>query len=119
MLSDDELDRLDKLLLSIPMDTDGMLLSEFDGFCAGLVVSPEMIRPGEWLPCVWGSSMEQMESLDDIQGITDLATVFLSLPKRPISGAICTARARWLTVRPSGNGRSGVPHAASLSACQT
>jgi uncharacterized protein len=72
MLSDDELDRLDKLLLSIPMEADGMLLSELDGFCAGIVVSPEMILPGEWLPCVWGSSMEHLESLDDIQGITDL-----------------------------------------------
>ena len=46
MLSDDELDRLDKLLLSIPIEADGVLLSEFDGFCAGLVVSPEMILAG-------------------------------------------------------------------------
>jgi uncharacterized protein len=72
MLSDDELDRLDKLLLSIPMEADGMLLSEFDGFCAGLVLSPEMIPPGEWLPCVWGSSMDHLETFDDVQGITDL-----------------------------------------------
>lgn len=72
MLSDDELDRLDELLLSAPMEAEGMLLSEFDGFCAGLVVSPEMILPGEWLPCVWGSNMDHLETLDDEQGITDL-----------------------------------------------
>ncbi len=72
MLSDDELDRLDKLLLSIPMEADGMLLSEFDGFCAGLVVSPEMILPGEWLPCVWGRNIDHLETFDDVQGITDL-----------------------------------------------
>jgi uncharacterized protein len=32
MLTDDELDQIDALLLAIPMDRDGMLLSEFDGF---------------------------------------------------------------------------------------
>jgi len=66
MLSDDELDQLDVLLLS-HTDEDGMLLSEFDGFCAGLIVCPEMIMPGEWLPCVWGISPEHLETLEDVQ----------------------------------------------------
>jgi uncharacterized protein len=72
MLSDDDLHRLDALLLSLPMDDDGMLLSEFDGFCAGLVVCPEMIMPGEWLTCVWGENTEQFEALADVQLATDL-----------------------------------------------
>lgn len=63
---------LDALLLSLPIDADGMLLSEFDGFCAGLVVGPEMIMPGEWLPCVWGNSTEHPETLEDVQAATDL-----------------------------------------------
>ena len=46
MLSDDELDQLDARLLS-HTNEDGMLLSEFDGFCAGLIVCPEVIMPGE------------------------------------------------------------------------
>jgi uncharacterized protein len=72
MLSDDELDQLDAMLLSVPIDADGMLLSEFNGFCAGLVVCPEMIMPGEWLPCVWGESTEHFETAEDIQSVTDL-----------------------------------------------
>jgi len=49
-----------------------MLLSEFDGFCAGLIVCPEAVMPGEWLPCVWGSSTEHFETLMDVQVVTDL-----------------------------------------------
>lgn len=74
MLSDEELDQLDAMLLSIPMEDDGMLLSEFDGFCAGLVVCPEMIMPGEWLPYILGDGREHFESLEDVQAITDLIT---------------------------------------------
>ena len=72
MLNDDELTQLDESLLSIPMEHDGMLLSEFDGFCAGLVVCPEMIMPSEWLPCVWGAGANQFETLEAFQSATDL-----------------------------------------------
>jgi Uncharacterised protein family (UPF0149) len=33
-----------------------MFLSEFDGFCAGVIVCPEMIPPSEWLPHVFGGN---------------------------------------------------------------
>lgn len=72
MLSDKELDQLDALLLSIPLDDDGMLLSEFDGFCAGLIVCPDMVMPGEWLPIVWGDGTDRFETLEDAQTATDL-----------------------------------------------
>ncbi|WP_413721122.1 UPF0149 family protein [Silicimonas sp. MF1-12-2] len=55
MSSEKRLKALDALLLSLT-DEDGMLLSEFDGFCAGLIVCPEIIPPSEWLPEVWGSN---------------------------------------------------------------
>jgi len=55
MTSSNRLEALDALLLSLP-DDEGMLLSEFDGFCAGLIVCPEMIRPSEWLPHIWDSA---------------------------------------------------------------
>ncbi|MEI4263679.1 UPF0149 family protein [Roseovarius sp. D0-M9] len=71
MLSDDELDQLDRMLLSFT-DDDGMLLSEFDGFCAGIIVCPELIKPGEWLPCVWGNSSEHLETLEEVEALTDL-----------------------------------------------
>lgn len=53
-----------------------MLLSEFDGFCAGLIVCPDLIPPSEWLPHVWGASgtpdfeseQSMQEALDKIMG---------------------------------------------------
>jgi len=72
MLTDDELDQLDALLLAIPMDQDCMLLSEFDGFCAGLIVSPDMIMPSEWLPLVWGSGNAPFDALSDLRTATNL-----------------------------------------------
>lgn len=73
MLNDRELDELDGLLLSIPEETGGMLLTEFDGFCAGLVVSPEMIMPSEWLPCVWGQDgAAHFATLEEMQRVSDL-----------------------------------------------
>lgn len=73
MLTDTDLDELDALLLAIPEEAGGMLLPELDGFFAGLVVSPEMILPGEWLPLVWGENgTEVFETLEDMQRLTDL-----------------------------------------------
>lgn len=72
MLSEQELDQLDALLLSIPMERDGMLLSEFDGFCAGLIVCPDMIMPSEWLPIVWGDGDASFEALDELEAATTL-----------------------------------------------
>lgn len=72
MLTDDDLDQLNAALLSIPMDNDGMLLSEFDGFCAGLIVCPKMIMPSEWLPCVWGDGTEHFDTLEDVQSASNL-----------------------------------------------
>lgn len=73
MMTNRDLDRLNELLLSIPIDADGMLLSEFDGFCAGLIVSPEVIKPSEWLPLVWGDEgLDAFPNLESVQEITDL-----------------------------------------------
>jgi uncharacterized protein len=72
MAADDRLTTLDTLLLS-RTDEDGMLLSEFDGFCAGVIVSPEMIPPSEWLPQVWGSGgLPEFEAEQDLQNALDL-----------------------------------------------
>jgi len=72
MPTDDRLSTLDELLLSVT-DEDGMLLSEFDGFCAGLLVCPELIPPSEWLSEVWGSAgMPAFESEEALQNALDL-----------------------------------------------
>ncbi len=46
------LKQLEKLLASL--DDEVMLLSELDGFLAGILVCPDLIMPSEWLPMVRG-----------------------------------------------------------------
>jgi uncharacterized protein len=45
---------------------DAMLPKELDGFIAGLLVCPELIRPSEWLPVVWGSDEENEPAFDSL-----------------------------------------------------
>jgi uncharacterized protein len=45
------LKQLDEELLALGEET--MLLEELDGFIAGLLVCPDLITPGEWLPIIW------------------------------------------------------------------
>jgi uncharacterized protein len=40
---------LEKQLASLN-DNEAMLLTELDGFLAGILVCPDLIMPGEWLP---------------------------------------------------------------------
>ncbi|MEO9131733.1 MAG: UPF0149 family protein [Sphingomonas sp.] len=47
--------KLDKALADLPSDSEVMLLSQLDGLIAGVLVCPELILPGEWLPLVWGA----------------------------------------------------------------
>ena len=50
-----------------------MLLSEFDGFCAGQIVCPDMIPPSEWLPQIFGSGgLPEFESEQELQNALDL-----------------------------------------------
>jgi uncharacterized protein len=38
----------------LALGDDAMLAEELDGFIAGLLVCPELIKPAEWLSAVWG-----------------------------------------------------------------
>ena len=63
-----QLEALSEMLLDLPYENDGMLLSEFDGFVAGILVCPEMIMPGEWLPLVWGEDhTPNFDTMDEAQ----------------------------------------------------
>lgn len=67
------LNLLEKQLAQLPGDDEPMLVSELDGFLAGILVCPDLITPSEWLPIVWGGEddasgpvfedAEQMEKL--------------------------------------------------------
>jgi uncharacterized protein len=46
-------EKLDALLESLPEDGEHMMLEELDGFLAGVLASPDMIMPGQWLPHIW------------------------------------------------------------------
>jgi len=48
------LKQLESELLALGEET--MLIEELDGFIAGLLVCPDFIKPGEWLPIVWGQN---------------------------------------------------------------
>jgi uncharacterized protein len=62
------LKQLDEELLALGEDT--MLLEELDGFIAGLLVCPDLIKPGEWLSIVWNrDSAEQQPAFDNLDHV--------------------------------------------------
>lgn len=70
--SERKLQKLDRFLSRLDHGDDVMLLSELDGFIAGLVVCPELIRPGEWLGAVWGEDGPVFQSEREANEILDL-----------------------------------------------
>lgn len=46
----------------LALGEDVMLLEELDGLTAGVLVCPELITPGDWLPVVWGLDQENRKS---------------------------------------------------------
>jgi len=70
---DDDLKALDEALLALREDNNPMLLSEYDGFCTGLIVCPERISSKEWLTRVWGSDgPPKFENMEHMQHVIDL-----------------------------------------------
>ncbi len=70
-LTDDDLERLD-LFLVHQDDDDVMMLSELEGYLTGVMVCPELVMPGEWLPMVWGYGepvFENEAQANDILGL--------------------------------------------------
>jgi len=68
------LKQLDHMLADLPLESEAMLLSQLDGFLAGILVCPELIMPSEWLPKVWGDEvgMPAFENTDEAQKLFDL-----------------------------------------------
>ena len=68
------LSQLDKELLALGEET--MLIEELDGFIAGLLVCPDLIKPGEWLPIVWGQDSDDpaplLDNLDHVNRVLAL-----------------------------------------------
>jgi uncharacterized protein len=64
-----DLDALDDFLMSDHAPDDGMGLSDLDGFLTGIVVGPELIRPSEWLPVIWGGEEPKFETEDEMRTV--------------------------------------------------
>lgn len=62
---DDSLTRLDG------PEGETMMLSELDGFLAGLVVCPELVKPSEWLPMVFGRDDEDVAAFENDSTMQD------------------------------------------------
>lgn len=85
------LKQLEQELLAL--GDDAMLLEELDGFVAGLLVCPELIKPSEWLPVVWGSeegdepTFDGLDHLNRVLGLVmehynDVARTLIERPDR-------------------------------------
>ena len=68
------LKQLEQHLAALP--EEAMLLSELDGYLAGILVCPDLILPSEWLPPIWGAGDEEtapvFDSADDVQALVGL-----------------------------------------------
>lgn len=67
-----KLRRLDDFLFSEAVGDDAMLLSELDGFLAGVIVCPDLIMPSEWMPVVWGEDAPVFDTMEQAQTVNDL-----------------------------------------------
>ena len=68
------LQELDQLLLD--QSDDCMLLTQLDGFLAGVLVSPDLIPPGAWLKSIWagedGEGTPDFEDMPSFERFIDL-----------------------------------------------
>ncbi|MCD0419372.1 UPF0149 family protein [Rubrivivax sp. JA1024] len=85
-----------------------MQLEELDGFIAALLVCPEMIAPGDWLPAVWGGDADEPAPFTDLdhansifalimQHYNEIATTLATHPERyrPLMPGIGTGNVVW------------------------
>jgi len=66
---DADTDALDAFLRSDRAPPDSMLLSELDGFLAGIAIGPQIILPSEWLPLVWGEDEPVFDDGQEAQAV--------------------------------------------------
>ena len=84
-------ERLERELLGL--GEEAMPLEELDGFLAGLIVCPDLIKPSEWLPFVWGTeggeepAFDSLDHLNRVLGLVmehynDVARTLIERPDR-------------------------------------
>jgi uncharacterized protein len=73
------LNELDEALFDLPDGADAMLLSEVDGYIAGLALLPMQLPPDQWLPAIWRPTGE---TPDYLYHDTELLETIASLARR-------------------------------------
>ena len=73
-LNEAELDELESLLVSDVVPDDCMGLEMLDGYLAAVVLSPEPLPTGTWLPRVWSDT----ESMPEGKGVQRLVSLVLA-----------------------------------------
>ncbi|MCA8894254.1 MAG: UPF0149 family protein [Amphiplicatus sp.] len=77
----------------LALGEEAMLLEELDGFIAGLLVCPELIKPSEWLSIVWGAQegdppvFDNLDHMNRVLGLVmehynDVARTLIEHPDR-------------------------------------
>jgi len=77
-LNDAECDRINAMLSRFHSEYAINNAEEIDGFFAALICSPELAKPSQYLPEIWGGEMADDEAFADRKGAQD----FLSLLMR-------------------------------------
>jgi uncharacterized protein len=73
--SQDELDELDRFLMSDQTSDETMVLEILDGYLTALAIGPVTVMPSVWLPRVWGPTEEdapEFETTEQAQRILGL-----------------------------------------------
>ncbi|MDP1614829.1 MAG: YecA family protein, partial [Methylococcales bacterium] len=66
-LSNEEMDELDRFLMSDATSNETMPLDCLDGFLTAIVSGPVMLKPSEWLPHVWGPTEQDAPTFDTLE----------------------------------------------------
>ena len=70
------LKQLEKELLALGEET--MLIEEVDGFIAGLLVCPDLIKPSAWLPIIWGGDGDdQQPAFDNLKQVNRVLSLIM------------------------------------------
>ena len=75
-----ELKELEKFLYSDAVSEDAMLLSELDGFIAGIAICPALIMPSEWIPVIWADEEPVFENEEQAQNIMSILMATIMIP---------------------------------------
>ena len=74
-LSEDDLEALDRFLLSDAASDQTLTLDALDGYLTAIVIGPTTVLPSQWLPGIWGPDKDDSpvyQSMDEANWIMEL-----------------------------------------------